>query len=65
LAAHAGFLHKETWLSLDDPDLVTLIIRWASLAQWQQFPAALLAELDTRLEDLQVSLTCEAYEAAP
>jgi uncharacterized protein (TIGR03792 family) len=65
LAAHDGFLHKEAWLSQDDPDLVTLVIRWASLTQWQQFPAERMAELDARMGDLQVSVTCETYEEVP
>jgi heme-degrading monooxygenase HmoA len=53
------------WVSQDDPDRVTLVIRWASLAQWKSFPAALLAELDARMDGLQVSLTCETYEEVP
>jgi uncharacterized protein (TIGR03792 family) len=65
LSRHDGFLSKQVWISHDDPDRVTLVIRWASLAQWKSFPAALLAELDARMDGLQMSLTCETYEEVP
>ncbi len=65
LAAHDGFVSKEVWVSQDDPNLVTLVIRWASLAQWKSFPSELLAELDAKMEGLQVSLSAETYDEVP
>ena len=65
LAAHVGFVAKEVWVSQDDPNLVTLVIRWASLAQWKSFPSALLEELDAKMDGLQVSLSCETYDEVP
>jgi uncharacterized protein (TIGR03792 family) len=65
LAAHEGFVSKETWISHDDHDRVTLVIRWVSLAHWQRFPAAIVEELDARMADLQESLVCETYEETP
>jgi uncharacterized protein (TIGR03792 family) len=64
LTRHDGFLAKEVWVSQDDPNLVTLVIRWASMAQWKSFPVALLEELDAQMEGLQVSLSCETHEEA-
>lgn len=65
LAAHEGFVRKETWISQDDRDRVTLVIRWASLAQWKSFPPAMIEELDAQMADLQQSLVCETYEETP
>jgi uncharacterized protein (TIGR03792 family) len=65
LAAHEGFLSKETWISHDDRDRVTLVIRWASLAAWKRFPPAVIEELDAQMAGLQTSLVCETYEEAP
>lgn len=62
LARHSGFIAKEVWPSLDDPDQVTIIVRWASLAEWKSFPLQLCCELDVRMEDVQLSVACEAYE---
>ena len=61
LANHDGFISKECWISLDEPDLVTMVIHWNSLAQWQSFPADLLTELDRQMGDLLFPLTCETY----
>jgi uncharacterized protein (TIGR03792 family) len=65
LAAHEGFVSKEVWVSHDDPNLVTLVIRWSSMAQWKSFPSDLLAELDAKMEGVQVSLSAETYDEVP
>jgi uncharacterized protein (TIGR03792 family) len=60
LAAHDGFLHKEVWPSLDHPDEVVILVRWASLAQWKSFPEDLALALDAQMQDVQVGLSGEA-----
>jgi uncharacterized protein (TIGR03792 family) len=62
LARHDGFVAKEVWVSHDDPNLVTLVIRWASMTQWKSFPVALIEKLDAQMQELQVSLVCETHE---
>ncbi len=42
LAAQPGFAGKECWSGADDPDMLHLVIRWESLAQWQDVPRPLL-----------------------
>ncbi|MGL4649876.1 MAG: TIGR03792 family protein [Caldilineaceae bacterium] len=61
LTQHDGFISKEVWVSLEDPTLVTFVIRWESLAQWKSFPICDLEALDAKLADIQTSLECEAY----
>lgn len=63
LARHQGFIAKEVWPSLDDPDQVTIIVRWATLADWKCFPGDLCAELTAAMADVQVQISCETYEA--
>ena len=62
LAAHDGYISKEVWPSIDYPDEVVIIVRWASLAQWKTFPADLSVELDAKMQDVQVGLTSEALD---
>ncbi len=62
LARHEGFIAKEVWSSLEDPDLVTIVVRWASMGKWEAFPMLLCCELDERMADVQASVACEAYE---
>jgi len=62
LAAHDGYISKQVWASLDDPDLVTIVVHWESLAQWKSFPDELNQKLDAEMQDVQISVTSEAYE---
>jgi uncharacterized protein (TIGR03792 family) len=62
LASHEGFLGKEVWPSREDPDQVTLVIRWASMNHWQSFPVDHCAELTALMEDVQADVSCEVYE---
>ena len=62
LAAHDVFISKQVWASLDDPDLATIIVHWESLAQWKCFPDELNQKLDAEMQDVQISVTSEAYE---
>ena len=62
LAAHDGYISKEVWPSIDNPDEVVIIVRWESLAQWRTFPDELNLALDARMRDVQLAVTSEALE---
>ena len=62
LAAHDGYISKEVWPSIDNPDEVVIIVRWASLAQWKSFPDELNVALDAKMQDVQVAITSEALD---
>ncbi|MBI1415802.1 MAG: TIGR03792 family protein [Limimaricola sp.] len=42
LAAQPGFISKETWRDAATPEMLHLIIRWASRDQWKAVPRATL-----------------------
>jgi uncharacterized protein (TIGR03792 family) len=48
LAAQPGFLGKEAWVEATDPEVLHLIIRWRSRADWKAVPHALLRDTDRR-----------------
>jgi uncharacterized protein (TIGR03792 family) len=60
LAAHDGYISKEVWPSIDNPDDVVIIVRWESLAQWKSFPEELNLALDAKMSDVQLAITSEA-----
>jgi uncharacterized protein (TIGR03792 family) len=61
LAAHDGYISKEVWPSIDNPDDVVIIVRWESLAQWKSFPDELETSRSTpRCTDVQLAITSEA-----
>ena len=60
LAAHDGYISKEVWPSIDNPDEVVIIVRWESLAQWKSFPDELNLALDAKMADVQLAITSEA-----
>lgn len=62
LAAHDGYISKEVWPSIDNPDEVVIIVRWESLAQWKTFPDELNVALDARMQDVQIAVTSEALD---
>jgi uncharacterized protein (TIGR03792 family) len=49
LAVQPGFVAKETWADVGQPDRIHLIIRWQTRALWKAVPADLLAETDARM----------------
>lgn len=49
LAAQPGFVAKETWADVADPDTLHLVIRWQSRVEWKAVPTALLADADARM----------------
>jgi uncharacterized protein (TIGR03792 family) len=48
LAAQPGFLGKECWIEAADPEVLHLIIRWRSRADWKAVPAPVLQATDQR-----------------
>jgi len=48
LAAQPGYLGKEVWADLDDPERLHLVIRWASRADWDAVPRRLLESTEAR-----------------
>ena len=44
-----GFLRKETWIDDDDPDAVTVVIWWESLAHWRAVTAEQCAAVDQEM----------------
>jgi uncharacterized protein (TIGR03792 family) len=40
LAKYPGFLSKEVWINPNNPEEVTLIIRWATREDWEAIPQA-------------------------
>jgi uncharacterized protein (TIGR03792 family) len=64
LAAQPGYAGKEVWTGRDDPDHVSLIIRWDSYAQWKAVPRAILdateAAFQARLGAAYPVLSCTA-----
>lgn len=50
------FLGKEVWLDVEDPELVHLILRWASRAAWKAFPPEQAEALDRQMQPFYVRL---------
>ncbi|MCC5635565.1 TIGR03792 family protein [Nostoc sp. CHAB 5844] len=48
LAEYPGFLGKEVWINSNNHSEVTLIIRWATQAQWKAISPADLATIDSK-----------------
>jgi uncharacterized protein (TIGR03792 family) len=46
LSKQPGFAGKECWRDPDSPEILHLVIRWDSLAQWKSVPASVLATAD-------------------
>jgi uncharacterized protein (TIGR03792 family) len=66
LAAQPGFLGKEYWAEAADPDVLHLVIRWASHDDWHAVPKPLLADTDRRFNAALgrpfTALYCTAYD---
>ena len=62
LARQTGFVRKEVWWSRDEPDLVRVVVWWASRADWDAVPAVGLAEVVTSMGELEHRAVCEAYD---
>jgi uncharacterized protein (TIGR03792 family) len=61
LAQQPGFIAKEVWTGRDDRAGMIIVIRWETLDHWKAFPSALAQELDQKMGDLLMPLTCHTY----
>src|SRR5713226_6225976 len=61
LARQPGFIDKEVWTCQDDPTRLIIVIRWETADHWKAFPSALAQELDQKMGDLLMPLTCHTY----
>lgn len=52
LSTYPGFIEKEVWISSDNLEEVTTVIRWASLSAWKSIPADVLQDTDARFLEL-------------
>jgi uncharacterized protein (TIGR03792 family) len=66
LAAHDGFVGKEVWCAVDDPEALNLVIRWQSMAHWKAVPQPALDAADAAFRAAMGAvypvLGCVAYE---
>jgi uncharacterized protein (TIGR03792 family) len=46
LEVQPGFLSKESWLEPNESQTITLVIRWASLADWKSIPVSVVEATD-------------------
>src|SRR5919199_928664 len=48
LASYPGFLSKEVWIDPQTPNELVLVIRWATLEQWQAIPPEPLQQTEQK-----------------
>lgn len=60
-----GFVDKQVWLPHDRLDLVVVVIRWESLAQWKAIGHEQVAEVDQKMGELHTdAISCRSYQVA-
>ena len=57
-----GFVRKQLWVDIDDPEHVHAMIEWASIEQWQSIHADELAAVDAAMGHWVREPTCRTYE---
>ena len=57
-----GFVRKQIWVDVVDPDHVHAMIEWESLEQWQAIPHDELAAVDESMGPWVREATCRTYE---
>ena len=61
LEATPGFLRKELWDSIEDPDRMTVVIWWRSLADWKAITPEQVAGIDADMGGLVIEPTMRSY----
>jgi len=57
-----GFVRKQIWVDIDDPDHIHAMIEWESLEQWKAIPHDELAAVDASMGPWMREPTCRTYE---
>ncbi len=62
LERQSGFVRKQLWVDIDDPDHVYAMIEWTSLEQWKAIPDHELAAADESMGPWVRAVTCRTFE---
>jgi uncharacterized protein (TIGR03792 family) len=57
-----GFVRKQLWVDVDDPEHVHAMIEWASLEHWKRIPDDELAAVDDSMGPWVRDCTCRTFE---
>jgi uncharacterized protein (TIGR03792 family) len=57
-----GFVRKQLWVDVDDPDRIHAMIEWTSLEHWKSIPEHELAAVDESMGPWVRHATCRTYE---
>jgi uncharacterized protein (TIGR03792 family) len=57
-----GFLGKQLWVDVDDPDHVHAMIQWTSLEHWKSIPDDELSAVDEAMGSWFRACTCRTFE---
>ncbi len=57
-----GFVRKQLWVDVDDPDHLHAMIEWESLDHWQAIPNDELAAVDAAMGPWVREASCRTFE---
>ena len=57
-----GFVRKQLWADVDDPDHLHAMIEWESLDQWKAIPHDQLTAVDEAMGPWVRETTCRTFE---
>lgn len=57
-----GFVRKQLWVDVDDPDHVHAMIEWTSLEHWKQIPEDELEAVDAAMGPWKRDATCRTFQ---
>ncbi len=62
LQARPGFLRKEVWVDVDDPESVTAAIWWRSIEEWHSIPQADLDEVIAQMGPFERTASLRTFD---
>jgi uncharacterized protein (TIGR03792 family) len=62
LERQPGFVRKQIWVDVDDPDHIYVMVEWESLEQWKSIPHDELAAVDEEMGHWMREPTCRTFE---
>ncbi len=62
LEGQDGFVRKQLWVDVDEPDDVHAMIEWESLEHWKSIPEDELAAVDASMGTWKRDCTCRTFE---